>query len=40
RQELQEMIDEGRAEVRCHFCNEVYLFSKEELAEIMAQATE
>ena len=40
RQELQEMIDEGRAEVRCHFCNEVYLFSKEELAEIMAQSTE
>lgn len=35
-QELQEMIKEGQAEVRCHFCNDVYNFSKEELEEILA----
>ena len=39
RQDLQEMIDEGRAEVRCHFCNTVYLFSPVELKEILAKAT-
>jgi molecular chaperone Hsp33 len=38
-QELREMIEEGQAEVRCHFCNEVYHFSKEELAEIAANAS-
>lgn len=31
-QELQEMIEEdGQAEAQCHFCNEKYLFTKEEL---------
>jgi molecular chaperone Hsp33 len=33
-QELQEMIDEDeQAEAQCHFCNEKYLFTKEELEE-------
>ncbi|MCP3764519.1 Hsp33 family molecular chaperone HslO [Domibacillus sp. A3M-37] len=32
RQEIQEMIDEdGGAETQCHFCNEIFHFSKEEL---------
>ena len=29
--ELDEMIAEGEAEIRCHFCNNVYLFDKEEM---------
>ncbi|OLO17572.1 molecular chaperone Hsp33, partial [Bacillus licheniformis] len=30
--EIQQMIDEdGQAEAQCHFCNETYLFTKEEL---------
>lgn len=33
-QDLREMAEEGQAEVRCHFCNEVYNFSQEELEEI------
>lgn len=37
-QDLQEMVEEGQAEVRCHFCNEVYQFSKEELEEILDNA--
>lgn len=35
RQELMEMVEEGQAEVRCHFCNEVYNFSRQELEEIL-----
>ncbi|MBD1383190.1 Hsp33 family molecular chaperone HslO [Metabacillus arenae] len=35
RTEIQEMIDEdGKAEAECHFCNEKYIFSKEELEEL------
>jgi molecular chaperone Hsp33 len=31
-EEIQDMIDkEGKAEAQCHFCNETYVFSKEEL---------
>lgn len=37
--EIQEMIDEDeQAEAQCHFCNETYHFSKEELEEILIQA--
>ncbi|MFC1287604.1 Hsp33 family molecular chaperone HslO [Bacillus paralicheniformis] len=33
--EIQQMIDEdGQAEAQCHFCNETYLFTKEELEAI------
>ncbi|NPC94966.1 Hsp33 family molecular chaperone HslO [Bacillus sp. WMMC1349] len=32
KQEIQAMIDEdGKAEAQCHFCNETYIFTKEEL---------
>ena len=31
-EEIQEMIEEdGKAEAHCHFCNEKYQYSKEEL---------
>ncbi|WAA09467.1 Hsp33 family molecular chaperone HslO [Fervidibacillus albus] len=37
--EIQNMIDEdGQAEARCHFCNAVYLYSKEELETLKEQA--
>jgi molecular chaperone Hsp33 len=37
--EIQEMIDEdGKAEAHCHFCNEKYLFSKEELESLKSEA--
>jgi molecular chaperone Hsp33 len=37
--EIQEMIDEdGKAEAHCHFCNEKYLFSKEELEALKSEA--
>jgi molecular chaperone Hsp33 len=40
-QELQEMIDEDeQAEAQCHFCNEKYLFTKEELEEYKRLAEE
>ncbi|HZG72834.1 MAG TPA: Hsp33 family molecular chaperone HslO [Chondromyces sp.] len=40
KQEIQEMIDEdGQAEAQCHFCNEKYLFTREELEEFKEQAT-
>jgi molecular chaperone Hsp33 len=33
--EIQEMIDEdGRAETQCHFCNETYHYSADELTEL------
>lgn len=37
--EIKEMIDEdGKAEAQCHFCNEKYQFSKEELEELLEEA--
>nr|WP_092068007.1 Hsp33 family molecular chaperone HslO [Dendrosporobacter quercicolus]NSL46890.1 Hsp33 family molecular chaperone HslO [Dendrosporobacter quercicolus DSM 1736]SDL68332.1 molecular chaperone Hsp33 [Dendrosporobacter quercicolus] len=33
--ELTEMIEEGQAEVVCHFCNEKYQFSRPKLQEIL-----
>jgi len=37
--EIQAMIDEdGKAEAQCHFCNETYLFTKEELEELKESA--
>lgn len=37
--EISDMIEkEGMAEAQCHFCNEKYLFSKEELEELKSQA--
>ncbi|MGE8207397.1 Hsp33 family molecular chaperone HslO [Heyndrickxia sp. NPDC080065] len=37
--EIEEMINEdGKAEAQCHFCNEKYLFSKEELEELFKEA--
>ncbi|MBM7588208.1 molecular chaperone Hsp33 [Bacillus pakistanensis] len=38
--EIQEMIDEdGKAEAQCHFCNEKYHFSKEELEQLKQEAS-
>lgn len=34
-QELAEMAAEGGAELKCHFCEEVYLFSKAELEQLI-----
>ena len=35
--EIQAIIDEdGKAEVRCHFCNEEYVLSREQLEELLA----
>ncbi len=37
--EIQEMIDDDEmAEAKCHFCNENYVFSKEELEELKVEA--
>ncbi len=39
KQEIQEMIEEdGGAETQCHFCNEKYVFSKEELEQLNQEA--
>lgn len=39
REEIQEMIDEDHgAEVQCHFCNEKYQFSEEELEQLKQEA--
>lgn len=39
KQEIHDMIEEdGKAEVHCHFCNEKYLFTKEELEELKESA--
>jgi len=38
--EIQAMIDEdGQAEAQCHFCNEVYLLTKEDLEELKIEAS-
>ncbi|QWQ28537.1 Hsp33 family molecular chaperone HslO [Bacillus sp. JNUCC-22] len=40
KKEIQDMIEEdGKAEAVCHFCNEKYLFTKEELEELRAETT-
>lgn len=40
RKEIQEMIDDGKTiEVNCHFCNENYHFTVEEMQEILQKAT-
>ncbi|MGJ7913678.1 Hsp33 family molecular chaperone HslO [Neobacillus sp. LXY-1] len=37
--EIHDMIvEDGQAEAHCHFCNEKYLFSREELEELMKEA--
>ena len=33
--DLQSLIDDGHAEVCCHFCGEKYQFSKEELTALL-----
>ncbi|ASS89741.1 Hsp33 family molecular chaperone HslO [Aeribacillus pallidus] len=39
-EEIQQIIDEDeKAEAQCHFCNEVYVFSKEELQELKEAAS-
>ena len=38
KEEIRDMIEtEGQAEAQCHFCNETYHFSKEELEELEGQ---
>ena len=40
RKELQEMINDGKnIEVNCQFCNELYVFTPEELEEMLHKAT-
>jgi molecular chaperone Hsp33 len=39
KKEIEEMIQEdGQAEVQCHFCNETYHYSKEELEQLKEEA--
>ncbi|MED3554174.1 Hsp33 family molecular chaperone HslO [Cytobacillus praedii] len=39
KEEIQDMIEtDGKAEAQCHFCNEVYHYSKEELEELKQEA--
>ncbi|KIL52533.1 Hsp33 family molecular chaperone HslO [Jeotgalibacillus soli] len=39
KQEIKEMIEEdGKAEAQCHFCHEVYHYSKEELESFLEEA--
>ncbi len=39
KKELQEIIvEDEKAEVQCHFCNNTYMFSKDELEELLRQA--
>ncbi|HBU91314.1 Hsp33 family molecular chaperone HslO [Bacillus pumilus] len=38
--EIEDMIEqEGQAEAQCHFCNETYVFTKEELEELREEIT-
>ncbi|OCA91586.1 Hsp33 family molecular chaperone HslO [Pseudobacillus wudalianchiensis] len=40
KEEIQEMIDEdGQAEAQCHFCNEKYIFTRDELEELREAAS-
>ena len=34
KKEIAELISEGKAEIVCHFCNESYLFSLEDLEQM------
>jgi molecular chaperone Hsp33 len=37
--EIQDMIEtDGQAEVHCHFCNEKFIFTKEELEQLKKDA--
>ncbi|MFT4416001.1 Hsp33 family molecular chaperone HslO [Fredinandcohnia humi] len=39
KEEIEAMIEEdGKAEAQCHFCNETYKFSKDELIELKSQS--
>lgn len=38
RQEIASLIEEGGAELTCHFCNSKYYFSKEDLEQILQDA--
>lgn len=39
--EIEDMIEEdGKAEAQCHFCNEIYHFSEEELEQLREEAKE
>lgn len=40
KEELKDIIEEGQAELVCHFCNKKYQFKKEELEEILKQQME
>jgi molecular chaperone Hsp33 len=35
--EISEMIEEGQAEVRCHFCGEYYRFNQDQLADLLTR---
>lgn len=39
KEEIQDMIEtDGKAEAQCHFCNETYLYTKEELENLIEEA--
>ena len=38
--ELEKLIKEGKANIRCHFCGKEYTFTKEELEEILKEKKE
>ena len=40
RDEMNAMMEEGQAEVRCNFCNELYQFTEKELCEIQKRNNE
>ena len=40
KKQLEELIEEDeKAEIKCQFCNKIYNFDKNELQEILKQAT-
>ncbi len=38
KQEINDLMEDGKAEMVCHFCNEHYQFSREELEDILKEA--